>query len=152
MFKLFSFTDRSSSILSKAGFGQLALVLGDAVFVPDDKGDLVAIAGPVTDAAASLPPTDMGMTLIKMLLTLFGLVLLLYGTYWFLRRLIQNRLQRGVGQQSIDILEKRMISSKTMLYLVQVENKKILVAESHLEIKALESFPALESPENKIQS
>lgn len=118
----------------------MALFLADAVFIPDDKGDLVAIAGSIAETAAPLPHTDMAMTLIKMLLTLLALALLLFGSFWFLRRLIQNRLQKGIGKQSIDILEKRMISPKTMLYLVQVENKKILVAESHLEIKALESF------------
>lgn len=122
------------------------MFLLDAVFIPDNQGDLVALAGPVAEAAVSLPPTDIGTTLVKMLLALFALILLLFGTYWFLRRLIQNRLQRGMGKQSIEILEKRMISPKTMLYIVQVENKKILFAESHLEVKALESFPVTELP------
>ena len=147
---LYRLDNLKSSIVPKAGLGHMALFLADAVFVPDDKGDLVAIAGSIADASAPLPPTDMGMTLIKMLLTLLALALLLFGSFWFLRRLIQNRLQKGIGKQSIDILEKRMISPKTMLYLVQVENKKILVAESHLEFKALESFPVekYEEPED----
>lgn len=122
------------------------MFLLDAVFIPNDQGDLVALAGPIAEAAAPLPPTDIGTTLFKMLLSFSALILLLFGTYWFMRRLIQNRLHRGVGKQSIEILEKRMISPKTMLYLVQVENKKILFAESHLEIKALESFPIVEPP------
>ncbi|HSX38111.1 MAG TPA: flagellar biosynthetic protein FliO [Chlamydiales bacterium] len=91
-------------------------------------------------AETPIPPSDMGMALFKMLLTLIALVALLYASYWFLRRLIQNRLQKGVGERSIEVLEKRMISAKTMLYIVQVENKKILLAESHLEVKALASF------------
>lgn len=119
------------------------MFFADAVFIPDDKGDLVAISSSIADVAAPIQPTDMGMTLIKMLLTLLALVGLLFASYWFLRRLIQNRLQKGVGQQSIEILEKRMISAKTMLYLIKVDNKKILVAESHLEIKALETLPVL---------
>jgi len=117
------------------------MIFADAVFIPDDKGDLVAIATSVADTAPPLPPTDMGLALLKMLLSLLALVVLLFASYWFLRRLIQNRLQKGIGKkQSIEILEKRMISPKTMLYIIQVENKKILLAESHLEIKRLESL------------
>jgi|GEM_PF-1111379 len=124
-------------------FHSKGMIFADVTFVPDDKGELTALAAPIADAAVPLPPTtDVGMALIKMLLTLAALVILLYVTYWFIKRLIQNRLQKGVGQQTIQILEKRMISPKTMLYLVQVENKKILMAESHLEIKALETLPA----------
>ena len=118
------------------------MFLADTTFIPDDSGNLVALAGPLSDAAAPIIPTDVGTTLIKMLLSLLALILLLFSSYWFIRRLIQNRLKKGVGEQSIEILEKRMISAKTMLYLIQVENKKVLVAESHLEIKTLESFPA----------
>ena len=33
-----------------------------------------------------------------------------------------------------------MISPKTVLYLIEVDHKRILVAESHLEIKRLEGF------------
>ena len=125
------------------------MLFADVVFVPDDKGDLVALAGKVAEAAPPMPPTDIGMTLIKMLLSLLAIALLLFVSYWFLKRLIQNRLQRGVGKQSIEILEKRMISPKTMLYLIQVENKKILFAESHLEVKTLETFPVLDFPQEK---
>ena len=85
---------------------------------------------------------ELGATFVKMLLTFVILILLLFGTYWFVRRLIRFRLQRGIGSSSIHILEKKMISTKTMLYLVEVENKKVLLAESHLEIKRLESFPS----------
>ena len=121
------------------------MFLADAVFIPDDKGDLVTLVSPLAEAAAPLPPSDMVSALAKMLLTMVALVALLFGTYWLIRRLIQSRLQRGVGKQSIAILEKRMISPKTMLYLIQVEDKKILFAESHLEVKALESFPVHET-------
>ncbi len=123
------------------------MIFGDAVFIPDDKGDLVALAGKIAETAAPLPPpTDLGMTLVKMLISLLALALLLFASYWFLKRLIQNRLQKGVGRQSIEILEKRMISPKTMLYLIQVENKKILFAESHLEVKALDTFRVVVEP------
>ena len=84
---------------------------------------------------------DLGATFFKMLFTFVALIALLFITYWFLRKLIRNRLQKGVGSTSIHVLEKKMISAKTMLYLVEIENKQILLAESQLEIKKLETFP-----------
>ena len=43
-----------------------------------------------------------------------------------------------------------MISAKTMLYLVEVESQKILLAESHLEIRRLHVLG--EAPEATIGS
>src|SRR5258708_3026377 len=80
------------------------------------------------------PPNDLGWTLIKMVFTFGFLIFLMYGTYWMIRRLIRQKLQKGVGEPSINVLEKKMISAKTMLYLIEVEGKKTLLAESHLEI------------------
>jgi flagellar biogenesis protein FliO len=116
------------------------------VFIPDEHGELTPLAQAESLNEIPAPPGDIGAAFVKMLLTFVALIALLFGTYWFIRRLIRNRLQKGVGDASIQILEKRMISPKTMLYLVEVENKKILLAESHLEIKRLEGFSSLESP------
>lgn len=123
--------------------------LANSVFIPDENGDLIAAssdAPPLLDAIdgqlTTVPPGEYGATFVKMILTLVALIGLLFLTFWFLRRLIQQRLQKGNSQHAIQILEKRMISPKTMLYLVEVENKKILLAESHLEIKRLENFPS----------
>ena len=86
------------------------------------------------------PPGDLAATFAKMMLTFGVLILLLFGTYWFIRRMIRLRLQKGVGLATIQVIEKKMISAKTMLYLIEVDNKKILLAESQLEIKRLETF------------
>lgn len=111
-----------------------------SVYIPDENGELTAIVSPAAESMAQMPPSDLGAAAVKMFLSLIVLVILLFLSYWLLRRIIQNRLQRGVGEQAIQILEKRMISPKTTLYLISVENKKILVAESHLEIKRLEGL------------
>ncbi|HAB99845.1 MAG TPA: hypothetical protein DCE71_08495 [Parachlamydiales bacterium] len=86
------------------------------------------------------PPPNYGFAIAQMLLTFTAVIILLFVSFWFLRRLIQNRLQKGVGDQAIQILEKRMISPKTMLYWIEVDNKKILIAESHLEVRKIESY------------
>ncbi|HSX11691.1 MAG TPA: flagellar biosynthetic protein FliO [Chlamydiales bacterium] len=103
--------------------------------------ELESTTATAVESAAQMPPGDLGATAVKMFLSLIVLVALLFISYWFLRRLIQNRLQKGGGEQAIQILEKRMISPKTMLYIIEVENKKILVAESQLEVKRLGELP-----------
>ena len=86
---------------------------------------------------------DYGAVFAKMFLTLTFLVILLILSYWLIRRIIQQRLQKGVGIQAIQILEKRMISPKTTLYLIEVENNtRVLIAESQLEIKKIETIPS----------
>jgi flagellar biogenesis protein FliO len=127
--------------------GMILFRMANKIFIPDTNGEFSPLvhAEPLAEMA-STPSPDIGAAFVHMILTFVVIIVLLFGTYWFVRRLIQNRLQKGVGNQSIQILEKRMLSPKTMLYLIEVEKKKILVAESHLEIKRLESFTEDLSP------
>lgn len=116
-------------------------ILANKILSPAEEGILSPLveAEPLQEMAP-MAPGELGLAFTKMLFTFVVLIALLFATYWFIRRLIQQRLQKGVGAPSIQILEKRMISAKTTLYLVEVENKKVLLAESHLEVKRLESF------------
>ena len=104
------------------------------------------VLSPPIQLVAETPITSYGSTIAQMLATFTALIALLFISVWFIRRLIQGRLQRGVGERAINILEKRMISPKTMLYWIEVDNKKILIAESHLEVRKLESYPQSSSP------
>ncbi|MBF8262760.1 MAG: hypothetical protein HW387_425 [Parachlamydiales bacterium] len=109
---------------------------GKTVFSADANGDPISQELPIPE----IPPGDYGSAIIKMFLTMFALIALLFVSYWFLRRLIQTRLKKGVGTDSIKIIEKRMISPKSMLYLVEVEGQKVLLAESQLEIRRLQTW------------
>lgn len=73
---------------------------------------------------------------VRMLLSLVGLLVLLFGTFWVLRRLGKGNFKMG-SSRSIQILEKRPLSQKSILYLIEVEGKKILVSESQLEVTTL---------------
>jgi flagellar protein FliO/FliZ len=110
---------------------------------PDAQTPLTAVESAAVAVAETAPPMpgDLGAAFAKMFLTLVSLLLLFGISFWFLRRLIQNRLQKGGDHSLIHVVEKRMISPKTMLYVIDVDGKKILVAESHLEIKRLDSLP-----------
>jgi flagellar protein FliO/FliZ len=74
-----------------------------------------------------------------MFLTLIALTTLMALTVWFIRRLIRSRLEKGVGEQKIEIIEKRLLSPKTMLYLVEVDGEQVLLAESQLEVRPLKT-------------
>lgn len=77
-----------------------------------------------------------GGTMTKMILTLLGLVAMVFLTVWMLKRLTQGRLG-SFGKKNINILERRPLSPKTILYVVEFSGKQILVAESQLEVKTL---------------
>ena len=83
---------------------------------------------------------------VRMLVTLGGLIALVIATFWFLRRIGKGSFRSGNGQ-GINIIEKRPLSPKSMLYLIEYENKKILIAESQLEVRALSTFEAEVSQE-----
>ena len=46
-------------------------------------------------------------------------------------------MQVANNTKAIKILEKRVLSPKSILYLVKVENKKVLISESHMEVRAI---------------
>ncbi len=49
---------------------------------------------------------------------------------WFLKRLNQNRLSQVNETNVIKIIDKRALSPKAIIYLIQVEQKKIVLVES----------------------
>jgi flagellar protein FliO/FliZ len=82
---------------------------------------------------------------VRMLVTLLGLVLLVFATFWILRRLGKGKFKMG-SSRTINVIERRALSPKSMLYVVEIGNKKVLISESQLEVRALTSFEDL--PEN----
>jgi len=87
-----------------------------------------------------IPTGDVGAAFAKMLLTFGALIFLLFATFWILKRLVRARLERGSSNSSITVHEKRMLSPKTMLYVVEIEGQRVLLAESHLEIKTIKTL------------
>ena len=77
-------------------------------------------------------------TLLKMFLTLGGLIFLALVTVWLLKRFAHGRFGGLGSQKKISILEKKHLSPKTALYLVELEGKKILLSESQLEVKMIQ--------------
>jgi flagellar biogenesis protein FliO len=79
---------------------------------------------------------------VRMLVTLLGLVFLVFATFWILRRLGKGKFKMG-GGRTINVIERRALSPKSMLYVVEIGNKKVLISESQLEIRTLTAFEDL---------
>lgn len=71
---------------------------------------------------------------LKMALTFVVVIVGIIGTIWFMRKLSGGRFGGGSGQ-AIKIIERKSLSAKTMLYVIEVDGKQTVIAESQLEIK-----------------
>lgn len=78
-----------------------------------------------------------GGEIFKILLALVALIVAIFVMIWILKRMNQGQFSYGSSHKSIKILEKRPLSQKTMLYLIEVDGKQILIGESQLELKNL---------------
>jgi flagellar biogenesis protein FliO len=74
---------------------------------------------------------------LKMFLVLLALVVGIFFTVWILKKLSQGRWAGGNSNRSIKIVEKRPLSAKTMLYIIDVDGQQSVIAESQLEVKHL---------------
>ena len=75
--------------------------------------------------------------IIKTFLSIVAFIALILLTIWFLRRLAHNRHTFGMKSHSMQILEKRLLSPKTTLYLMEVDGKKVVFSESMMDVKVL---------------
>ncbi len=74
------------------------------------------------------------MLILALIVVLMGL------TFWMFKRLSQSRVKQQNYMKSIKILEKRPISPKSILYLIEVAGKQILIAESQIEVRTIQNF------------
>ena len=85
---------------------------------------------------------------LKMILVLLLLLFIIFFGIWVIRRLSHSRLRMFKEPKHIRIIDRRPLSAKTALYLVEVGEKRVLVAESQLEVKGLTTVELREfSPE-----
>ncbi len=89
--------------------------------------------------------------ILKMVGTLCLIVIAMFITVWLLKRMRKKRWGKSHFDPSISILEKKMISPKTALYLIEIGKERVLIAESQLEIKKLLTLDKVEEEtESKI--
>ena len=72
---------------------------------------------------------------IKTIVVLVGLLVLVILTVWMFRKISHGRIRGMNVLKSVKILEKRPLSPKSMLYLIEIGGKQVLIAESQLEVR-----------------
>lgn len=65
--------------------------------------------------------------MLLMLGLLIGLVMF---TTWFLKRMLYSRIESANASSSFKVLEKRSLSQRTHLYLIEYEGKNMVIAET----------------------
>lgn len=97
------------------------------------------IPDPTPQEVAKDPQMDMQYqkTFTKTVLYILGGLGSIFVLMVVMKRLTAVRYSSGNQTSHIKIIERRSISPKTVLYLVQIGNKKIVLGESQLEIKRL---------------
>ena len=84
---------------------------------------------------------------MKMIFVLLTLLVVVAFCVWMFKRMNHSRSSQMNYHKTIKVLETRPISPKTLLYLVEVGDRRILLSESQLDVKQLTT---LDFPEEKI--
>lgn len=82
-------------------------------------------------------PVSYKTAFTKMMLSLLVLIVLIVISVWMLRRISHGRMKQLNTGRSIKIIERRPLSAKSILYLIEVNGKKVVIAESQLEVRAI---------------
>jgi flagellar biogenesis protein FliO len=86
----------------------------------------------------------------KTSLILVTIIVAAFLIVWIYRKYGQSRLRVANQTKSIQILERRPLSQKTMLYIVEVEGKQVLIAESQLQVATLRNLDWNQAQESKL--
>lgn len=96
------------------------------------------------------PETDRFLTeFISMLATLGLIISLILILAWFLKRMVNNSQMQGNETSLIKIIDRRSLSPKALVYLLEIEGKTLVVAESQTGVTALAQY---DSPEDDAEA
>jgi len=133
LLRLFSFAEEANSV------GHLNAKTEKVENKTDESGKEKVAPGGVKEP----PPFDMQKrtesyetAFVKIVIVLVALLLLVILTVWMFKRLSRGHFG-SFGFKSIKIIEKRPLSSKSMLYLIKIEGKRILISESQFEVRRI---------------
>lgn len=113
---------------------------------PPDFSPPKETTGPVFPPEEILKPpskeTNQFITEFITTIATLGLIIsaiLIFG--WFLKRFINTKIEQANDTSGIRIAERRMISTKTGVYLLEVEGRGVLIAETPTGVTRLMDFP-----------
>lgn len=99
------------------------------VFPPEE---FIPLPGPETNRFLS--------EFLSMLTTLGLLISLILLIAWFLKRMVNSRQEQVNTTSIIKIIERRSLSPKSVIYLLEVEGKSLVVAESQNGVTFLSQY------------
>lgn len=112
----------------------------------DAETPLAVISDPATEEPNSIEATaSYEKAFIKMIVVLFAILVLVVIFFLVFRRFANTKMHQTNHLKSIKILEKRAISPKSMLYLIEIGGQKILLAESQYEIRNVSDLKWIEN-------
>lgn len=78
-----------------------------------------------------MPPDQFYGEFFKMIFMLGLVIAFLLLVMWFLKRMMSARIEQLNLTSFIKIVERRVLTPKTTLYVIEVFDRRFLVAESH---------------------
>jgi flagellar biogenesis protein FliO len=94
----------------------------------------------VDNTLNTLPEVEFKSVFFKMLFTLIALVVLIVVSFYFFKRFSKMKFSSQNQNSNIKIIEKRVLSPKSILYLIEIDGKKSLISESHLEVRKIKDL------------
>lgn len=83
---------------------------------------------------------------ISMVATLGLIISLILIFAWFLKRMVNTRQEQANETSIIKMIERRSLSPKTAIYLLEIEGKSLIIAESPSGVTRLSEY---DTPEEK---
>lgn len=88
----------------------------------------------------------------NMVFALAGILTVIFIASWFLKRMLNSKIQQVNETSPVKILERRSLSPKTSIYLLEIAGKKIAIAEASNGITNLGEVPNIEEPKESTPS
>lgn len=82
---------------------------------------------------------------IKMIVVLIGLIALALLAFYLFKKISSSNMVQSNHYKNIKILEKRALSPKSILYLIEVGGKKLLIGESQVELRGISELSWIEN-------
>lgn len=96
------------------------------------------------------PDTNRFLTeFVNMMATLGLIISLILIVAWFLKRMLNTRQEQANITSLIKVVERRSLSPKTAVYLLEIEGKSVLIAESQNGVTRLTDYTTPEEEKQK---
>ncbi len=75
------------------------------------------------------------------MLTMLGLIVVfLMALTWFVKRFLNTRLQQMNSGSLVQVVERRFLTPKTSIYVLEIMGKRVVIAESHSGVTVINEF------------